>query len=311
VPARARRRAPVERSVARVVDKTEKLVGLAFAVGDSVLTCAHVVNAALGRPDLDPTPPSRRDRIRLEFPSPTGDPALVLYTSVKRWLPAELQQWHNVGDIAVLEPDVHQRLPTSVAPAHLGELDYRTVVRVYGFNEKRGHEVVLGGTLMGSPSTGLMVVVNDAAFPVTPGFSGGPVWYADSGLVVGMVVTGATGKGPVDIYLVASDRLDQVLPGPSQVRSSWRATPRRPRGQAESRALMLANPRLAGIPVLVGLIAGVQAAGAVTAGRAVLHAVVVALVLWCVTAVVAAGAPAVWRWAKPLRRRLRPSPEAK
>lgn len=299
------RPAPVERSVARVVsDDSKELVGLAFALGPFVLTCAHVVNEALGRDLFDPTPPDRDDAIRLEFPSSSGGRPLVRYASVEQWLPSELRQWHNFRDIAVLQLEEH--LPAGVAPAQLDLLSYRTVVCVYGFNHNRGHEVVLGGTLMGSPTSGLQVDVNDTTFPVTPGFSGGPVWDADSGRVVGMVVTGATGQGPLDIYLVPSDRLAAIVPGTLRP-----TTGRLPRPRVASLAPTLANPRLAAIPVLVGLIAGVQAAGAVTAGRAVLHGIVVALVLWCVTAVVAAGAPAAWRWAEPLRRRLRPSPEAR
>src|SRR5689334_1957461 len=78
-----------ERGIGRVV-RDGRAVGLAFCVGDrALLTCAHVVNTALGRPTREAAAPPERARILVEFPfggEPDDEP--VRYATVAMWGPA-------------------------------------------------------------------------------------------------------------------------------------------------------------------------------------------------------------------------------
>src|SRR5688500_152622 len=80
----AHRKRP-EYAIARVLDADGRAVGLAFAVaGRSLLTCAHVVNSALGRDQREPTRPDG-GRITVEFPF-DGAPS-TLEAEVAGWAP--------------------------------------------------------------------------------------------------------------------------------------------------------------------------------------------------------------------------------
>ncbi|HLF89058.1 MAG TPA: hypothetical protein VI451_08950, partial [Anaerolineales bacterium] len=72
-------------SIARVVKGQNKTpIGAGVLVGArQVLTCAHVVNAALGREDLFNDPPSQDARITLDFPAPAPD--VFLTTKIVGW----------------------------------------------------------------------------------------------------------------------------------------------------------------------------------------------------------------------------------
>lgn len=83
----------------------DRVVGLGFAIDRAhVVTCAHVVNSALGRADKrDRARPGEGEAVRLRFAIGTtrGDNGYRT-ASVTGWLPDEAGTF-DINDIAVLE----------------------------------------------------------------------------------------------------------------------------------------------------------------------------------------------------------------
>ncbi|MFD6076290.1 NACHT domain-containing protein [Streptomyces hydrogenans] len=158
----------------------------------ALLTCAHVVNLALGRGEFTMEPPGTSD-VTLEFPA---FPGVYVKAGVRRWWPAtglndpgappvtgRDGRW--AADVAELEP--RSPLPVELEPVPLavpalgdevwawrGNGDPRTVVRLRA-NAPAGEWLVLE-----APPTG---------FAVQPGYSGGPLWDRRRGAVVGLMVS--------------------------------------------------------------------------------------------------------------------------
>ncbi|WKX73650.1 NACHT domain-containing protein [Streptomyces sp. XD-27] len=158
----------------------------------TLLTCAHVVNLALGRSEFTVDSPGQAE-VTLEFPAV---PEVRIKARVRRWWPASGLTDPNTppvrghdgrwaADIAELEPMMP--LPAELQPVPLavpelgdtlwawrGNGDPRTVVRLR-VNGAAGEWLVLE-----SPPTG---------FAVQPGYSGGPLWDRRRAAVVGLMVS--------------------------------------------------------------------------------------------------------------------------
>ncbi|MFB6768923.1 trypsin-like peptidase domain-containing protein [Streptomyces sp. NPDC056337] len=167
-----------------------RTVGAGFVLGgDTVLTCAHVVNAALDRPMLEPRAPGP-DEIAVEVHD--GDAALRYPARVAHWIaprasaggavPPQDDEW--LGDLAVLRVDgppgglpAGPRLTAMAAGQQVdawhgtGEAATYARLTVHAPGRARAY-------LDGAP-TGMAV---------GPGYSGGPLWCASERAVVGLVV---------------------------------------------------------------------------------------------------------------------------
>ncbi|MFF9784250.1 trypsin-like peptidase domain-containing protein [Streptomyces nigrescens] len=157
----------------------------------SVLTCAHVVNMALGRHQFAAEKPTS-DRVTVAFPSAPGQRAPA---GVIGWWPARSlrekegmvagteQRWR--GDIALL--NVTDDLPEPVQPVRLaaprlgqsawtwfGSGEPTSVVRVQ-VSAVADEWLVLGGAPTGHA--------------VQPGYSGSPLWDREMQAVVGILVS--------------------------------------------------------------------------------------------------------------------------
>ena len=95
--------------------------GVGVLVGDDrVLTCAHVVNVALGRPKHETQEPPRESRVLVELPLLDGLSGLAAECRVDVWLPPAVSR-PGGGDVAALvvvsgalNADAH---PACFAPA--------------------------------------------------------------------------------------------------------------------------------------------------------------------------------------------------
>ncbi|MGW4947903.1 nSTAND1 domain-containing NTPase [Actinoplanes sp. NPDC004185] len=171
-------------AVVRFRDGDGTVVGAGFLVGDGlVVTCAHVVAAALGRDEQQrPGGP-----VALEFPvrGPLGPARRT--AEVIGWTPTRPD---DRGDIAVLRLD--DDLPEGVRPLPLspGPVPSGAGIKALGFPDDLSEQGIWAyGRLRDEQATGWLQVdaVSDAR-AISPGFSGTPVFGADSGAVVGMVV---------------------------------------------------------------------------------------------------------------------------
>lgn len=181
----------------------EGLCGAGVFIGDSrILTCAHVVAEALGRPDEEAVPAG--STVLVDF-APSGDPRPRGARTVDGgWFPAR----PTSGDIAVLElePDGP---PVAARPAALfaGDGSGPNRVSVYGhpgpwLDDGVWAEVTATGS--GGPNPAWRQLDGRAGgVAIQRGFSGAGVWDRGLGGVIGLVVAA---------YRSAAERVAWMLP---------------------------------------------------------------------------------------------------
>jgi WD40 repeat protein len=200
-----------ERGICQIL-RGESAVGLGFAIGPKhVVTCAHVVNVALGESMRSYREPGTDQKICLRFPIGIGEADVAsLIASVYRWLPTS--PWRNSDDIAVLELEED-------APEHVCQLNPRshardTSVQMWGPQKDWDTGAHVWGVLAGE-IPGLMYQINtsdNSRFRVRKGFSGGPVWCRNTSDVVGILTAIGAGDGPLDAYMLPISRIGKIWP---------------------------------------------------------------------------------------------------
>ncbi|MEU5281205.1 trypsin-like peptidase domain-containing protein [Streptomyces asoensis] len=181
--------AALTRSVARVLTADDRTAGTAFlAARDTVVTCAHVIEAAGGAPG---------GQVRLEFPHLPGAVRTVARVQEAGWRSPDTQ------DIAVLRLE---EPPAGSGPLPLGSAEgcRGRRLRSFGFPARspdggRYGFCTTGDLLPGDDASALLQLTD--ANGLTSGFSGAPVVDESTGLVVGMV----TAITPQDSYLRGLD----------------------------------------------------------------------------------------------------------
>ncbi|TDB71324.1 trypsin-like peptidase domain-containing protein [Micromonospora sp. KC723] len=236
----------VRLAVAAVRGADGRVYGTAFLIDSTrLLTCAHVVRAAIGAATGGAELPGGAT-VSVVFPLAAPGRPLDAVVLPRHWQPARAD---GSGDHAVLE--LRAPAPAGIRPVRLarpGQAGTRDrFCRVYGFplfslaqQQGRWFE----GRLVGPVGAGLVQVVKltDSGYPIEPGFSGAPVWDSRIRCVIGMVVRADKRAEPQAHYaagfMVPIRRLPmpdrsgrpRVLPGWRQPFPGWRepAGPGRP-----------------------------------------------------------------------------------
>jgi 3',5'-cyclic AMP phosphodiesterase CpdA len=175
-----------------------------------ILTCAHVVNAALGRDRRAQDPPDPpADEVRVDFPLLAG--AWAARARVVKWLPPPRTGVAG-DDIAGLVLD--EDPPSGAAPARLVSESPRSgqEVDVFGYPKEpsRRDGVWVEVTVKRVVGSGLLQLdgAAGAQLRVQRGFSGSPVCDRSSGRVFGLLSAApATAADGPDNYAVTADRL--------------------------------------------------------------------------------------------------------
>ncbi|MCI5190656.1 MAG: serine protease [Candidatus Electrothrix sp. AS4_5] len=157
----------------------KQIIGAGFLIGEkAVVTCAHVVRAALGL-EFTPVNAPKAD-ISISFPFLKQDKlsATVL-----------LEGWDQEKDIALLR--LNDDLPEGVQPTWLSDVKRlgNHSFCVYGFPGKTTKGVWAYGTIKDQRENGQVQLESATGYAVQGGFSGGPVFDNDLKKVVGMIVT--------------------------------------------------------------------------------------------------------------------------
>ncbi|HZA16703.1 MAG TPA: trypsin-like peptidase domain-containing protein, partial [Pseudonocardiaceae bacterium] len=197
----------------RVLDANGSTVGVGVLVGPrEILTCAHVVNAALGRDRRAQDQPAGEVIVGLAV----GNGPL-LRTRVQCWLPPP-RAGATGDDIAGLVLTSIE-LPTGTIPARLAvNRPVRgRMVDVFGYpgNPPRPHGAWVEATVRGLVGGGHLQLDStpEAALRVQPGFSGSPVYDRNTGRVVGLLTTAPpAASGERDSYAITADRLRLAWP---------------------------------------------------------------------------------------------------
>jgi len=196
--------------------------GVGFLVGISeILTCAHVVNQALGRSLRSQDRP--KEVVTVEFPlvRVSGSSPVRASARVERWV-APPREGVAEGNIAVLRL-ADGPVPEGIAPAVLATVAPQAgqTVEVFGYPtdpprpggcwaEARMRGSVAGGRLQLDTSEG-------DALRIQPGYSGSPVCDRDSGYVVGMLAAASYAADERDAYAIGVEELTSVW----RTNSTW------------------------------------------------------------------------------------------
>ncbi|GAU65575.1 hypothetical protein SSP35_01_09190 [Streptomyces sp. NBRC 110611] len=184
--------APLHLAFASVRDGERPVGGGVLVAERLVLTCAHVVNSALGRGRYTQDTPGRNDTVPLRLPHVAAGTDLAARVVREMWVPpraraagrdpVEPGQVPYHGDLAVLE--LTAAPPEGAEPAPFLQHGYA------------GETIALWAS--GNPLPSVRAVPRVSAPPwialdvlggaqVTEGFSGGPLWDRDRQAVVGLV----------------------------------------------------------------------------------------------------------------------------
>jgi WD40 repeat protein len=195
--------------------------GVGFVVGERhILTCAHVVNTALGRALRAQEAPGSQMRVQVVFPV-LGDTegAPLRSCRVAVWVPPPVSGTAG-GDVAGLVL-VGEGLPAGAGPARLAEAgDVRgAAVDVFGYPGEppcRQDGAWAAYRLRGAVGAGMIQLDADseAALRAQPGYSGSPA-VVSNGVgdgVVGMLAVASMDGGARDAYAIPVARLVDAWP---------------------------------------------------------------------------------------------------
>ncbi|NEO24022.1 trypsin-like peptidase domain-containing protein [Moorena sp. SIO4A5] len=175
-------------AIARIRKANGRVVGAGFLVSDQhILTCAHVVNAALSRQPSVPDQPNQE--IDLDFPLVAS--GNILRGRVVRWIP--VQRSSDIlpktgADIALVE--LESTLPEGTQPVRLVKAEnlWKHPFRVFGFPEGQAVGVSTYGIISNPQANGRVQIDVHGTYPIESGFSGSPVWDEQLDGVAGMTV---------------------------------------------------------------------------------------------------------------------------
>jgi Trypsin-like peptidase domain/Effector-associated domain 9 len=173
-------------SIARIFAVNNDVIGTGFLVSDRhLLTCAHVVAAALGLPSDTAVMPTEL----VEFDLPLLNAGQRVSGKVVFWQPVNPGQ---VGeDLAVLEVELGA-LPAGAQAVRLMVVDepWEHKFRIFGFPEDGDDGIWASGVLREQQGAGWVQMEDLKAegYAIKQGFSGAPVWDEMLGAVVGMAV---------------------------------------------------------------------------------------------------------------------------
>lgn len=167
----------------RIREVNGRIAGCGFLVTEQIaFTCAHVVNAALGRAGTEQSKPT--DQVVVDFPRLSSQHSA--YATVIGWRPIADD---GTGDMAMLElADLRFDGPLTLPLLRYDQdLFFHEHFAAFGFPSHRANGRWISGSLLAQEETG-WVQLEAAGEPLVLGFSGTPIVTTKYGGVVGMAV---------------------------------------------------------------------------------------------------------------------------
>jgi|GEM_PF-2723867 len=172
-------------AIARIYHTNGAIVGAGFLVADRyLLTCAHVVTAALGIPTETVEAPTAL----LELDFPLIAPGQKVKAKVVFWQPVNPTQ---IGeDIAGLELESAALAESQAVRLVTTEEFWNHPFQIFGFPSQRDVGIWASGVLRDRLANGWVQMedIKAQGYAVQPGFSGAPIWDETLQGVVGMAV---------------------------------------------------------------------------------------------------------------------------
>jgi WD40 repeat protein len=195
-------------------DAPDRTAGVGVVVGaGKLISCAHVVNTALGRPPFEAQQPDGAE-VYVEFPLLSGRP--LRRAVIRAWRPPVASMLAG-GDIAGLEL-VGEPPPSTARAARFEDPAVAQGGRVvlFGYPQVPPRAEAGGWSsydLVGPVAGGrLQLDANaTAALRAQPGYSGSPLVDVSSGRVVGLLAVAARG-GSADCYAISATDIEEAWP---------------------------------------------------------------------------------------------------
>jgi conflict system STAND superfamily ATPase/trypsin-like peptidase len=194
--------------------------GVGFVVAErQILTCAHVVNAALGREQRTQEAPGSTVRVQVDFPILGNAEGPSRNCRVEAWVPPP-RAGTTGGDGAGLVV-VGDDLPAGASPSRLTEAtgapDAEAFVFGYPANPPRQDGTWIPCRLRGRVGGGMIQLDTSigAGFRAQPGYSGSPVIVASDGVgdaVVGMLAVASRDDDSRDAYAIPVTKIVDAWP---------------------------------------------------------------------------------------------------
>jgi Ca-activated chloride channel homolog len=187
------------------------VVGIGFLVGKRrVLTCAHVVNAALGLDQREQDKPTKA--LVVEFTRVKR--GLVRTANVVRWVPPPIAGTKADGEFDVAGLELVEEAPKAAKALRFATPRPHSEVDVYGYPGQpvRENGGWVPGHLLRPVDSGLLQIDSDkeGALRAQPGYSGSPV-INKAGRVVGMLAAASILPDQHDCYAIP----------PTWLRGAW------------------------------------------------------------------------------------------
>jgi hypothetical protein len=198
----------IENALVRILNNKNIPIGVGFFTETGhVLTCAHVVAAAVGSaPESLLQMPTAE--ITLDFAFLPGSPRIKAAPTA--WRPYHATR---AGDIAVLRLKSPAPSNAQGAPIVIKSTLWKQPFRAYGVPAGYNAGVWSDGEIMGRQSNGYFQLegVRGTGYAIQPGFSGGPIWADQYGAVVGMVTLSDATPNARTAFSIPSRMLLEVL----------------------------------------------------------------------------------------------------
>ncbi len=203
-----------ESAVVRIRGVGGSPAGMGVAIGPrQVVTCAHVINAALGLVHRSQAQPSRATTVQVEFPLIDGGP--IRTARVVAWTAPP--QRGTGGDVACLE--LNENAPSDVPYARFAQSDTspddELLVFGYPSTVTRPNGVWVRVSLVNAVEGGLIQVESRSEYSIRaqPGYSGSPVWRRSDSRVIGLLhATAPAEELNRDAYLLPPPLLADTWP---------------------------------------------------------------------------------------------------
>src|SRR5712691_3641624 len=191
--------------IARILGPDGRPVGVGALVTERhVVTCAHVVNAALGRDVRDQRRPA--EAVALDFPLAGSVPgsAPTLRAAVERWLPPPREGAAGDDSAGLVLADGHAPEGTVAARLAVEAPRPGQKVRVFGYAAARPDGGWVAAAIRGSVGGGRLQLDSDSALRIQRGYSGSPVFDDGLGRVVGLIASAPPGATERDSYAIGT-----------------------------------------------------------------------------------------------------------
>jgi len=186
-------------------------VGMGVAVDHRhILTCAHVVNDALGRQAESREPPDKgQDKVHVVFPySASGKP---ISGGVQIWIPVGTER---LSDVAVVELDEDIPKDVGVPSFSCEQETHHRDFEVFGATSEDPRGGIVEGRIKGNLPNGTVELTGKGFEDIfiSPGYSGAAVWSTNLRKVVGIVSQKKRDTTVLVAYMIPASLLKQAWP---------------------------------------------------------------------------------------------------